>query len=290
MKQTAAWCVAIAVLTACTDAKHSDEYQTLLLEKTNLEAEVREKEEANREIIHFMTQIEDNLAAIREREMGIKNVKHESDLNEQDRVTLIVAEIGTYFDENRNIISKLEKQVAAQGKHNTDLVKLVALQKKALAEKEEQIRKLLLEVEDLNTRLAATVTEKNEEIFEKEEQLVKVRQVLHEKEKASSVAYFRSGSRRDLVDNGIISRAGGVLGIGKSDKVSTRLNPKSFTPVDMRATSEIPLGDIRKQKIITAHPGNSYQVVEASNGASFLKITDPDKFWSISKYLVVVVD
>jgi hypothetical protein len=31
-------------------------------------------------------------------------------------------------------------------------------------------------------------------------------------------------------------------------------------------------------------------VVEAANGGTFLKITDPDKFWSVSKYLVVVVE
>jgi hypothetical protein len=287
MKQTVVWIILVALVTACTDVKDSEEYQSLLQEKTKLEAEVKEKEGHNREIIHFMTQIEDNLAAIREREMGIKNVKHDSDLGDQDRVTLIVAEIGTYFEENRNIISKLEKQVAAQGNQNKELKKLVALQKKAITEKENQIRMLLLEVENLNNRLETTVTEKNEEITAKEEQLSEVRR---DKEKADSRAYFRSGSRKDLVKKGIIARDGGVLGIGKTDKVSTKLNPKSFTPIDIRATSQIPLGDIRKQKIVTIHPGNSYQIVQASNGGSFLKITDPDKFWSISKYLVVVVD
>ncbi len=290
MKQTAVWIAGVALLTACADVKDSDEYQTLLLEKTKLEAQVKEKEGHNREIIHFMTQIEDNLAAIREREMGIRNVKHDSDLGEQDRVTLIVAEIGTYFEENRNIITKLEKQVAAQGSQNAELKKLVALQKKAITEKENQIRMLLREVESLNTRLATTVTEKNEAITEKEEQLTEVRKVLSNKEKVSARAYFRSGSRKDLVQKGIIARDGGVLGIGKTDKVSTKLNPKNFTPIDIRATSQIPLGDVRKQKIVTTHPGSSYQIVQASNGGSFLKITDPDKFWSISRYLVVVVD
>lgn len=283
-------CAAIAGLAACTDVKKSEEYRTLLMAKATLEAEVSQQEKNNREIIYFITQLEDNLAAIREREMGIVNVKNDPTLQQEDRVTLMVAEIGTYFDENRNIIRKLEGRVQSQGRRNDELVRLVALQKNALLAKEKQIKELLQQVADLNAQLDYTVSRSNEEIMEKEAQLSRVRQVLNEKEKVSAQAYYKSGNRRELIKKGIIAKDGGVLGIGKTISVSPKLNPKSFTPLDIRVTSEIPLGDTRKQRVVTTHPANSYKMVEAANGGAFLKITDPEKFWSVSRYLVVVVD
>jgi hypothetical protein len=290
MKKIAVICAAVVGLAACGDVKKSEEYQSLLQEKTRLAVEADEMERSNREILHFITQIEDNLAAIREREMGIRNVKNDPLLLQEDRVTLIVAEIGTYFDENRNLIGKLEAQVKAEGRRNAELVRLVALQKQALAAKERQIAELVKQVEDLNAQLDYTVSRSSEDVIEKEKQLSHVRQVLNAKEKASARAYYKYGSRKELISKGIIARDGGVLGIGKTITVSAKLNPQNFTPLDIRKTSEIPLGDTRKQRIVTTHPGNSYRIVEAANGGTFLKITNPDKFWSVSRYLVVVVD
>jgi len=290
MKKITVLGMALAGLAACTDVKKSEEYRTLLLAKTNLETEMTEQERSNREVIRFVTQLEDNLAAIREREMGIVNVKNDPSLQQEDRVTLIVAEIGTYFEENRNIIRRLEHQVKAREGRNAELLRLVALQKDALQAKEKQIERLLQQVADLNAQLNYTVSRSNEEMVAKETQLSQVRKVLHEKEKVTARAYYKSGSRKELIKKGIIAKDGGVLGIGKTITVSAKLNPQSFVPLDIRQTSEIPLGDTRKQKIITTHPSSSYQVVEASNGGTFLKITDPEKFWSVSRYLVVVVD
>jgi len=290
MKKIAVICAAVVGLTACTDVKKSEEYQSLLAAKMNLEEEADQRERSNREVLHFITQIEDNLAAIREREMGIINVKNDPSLLQEDRVTLIVAEINTYFEENRNIIHKLEAQVQAQERRNGELVRLVALQKQALAAKETQIEELLRQVQDLNAQLDYTVSRSTEDVVAKEKQLSHVRQVLNAKERANARAYYKYGSRKELIKKGIVAKDGGVLGIGKTMKVSAKLNPQHFTPLDIRETSEIPLGDARRQRIVTTHPGGSYRVVEAANGGTFLKITDPDKFWSVSKYLVVVVD
>ncbi|MBD0254166.1 MAG: hypothetical protein ICV83_00490, partial [Cytophagales bacterium] len=208
MKKIAVMCAAVVGLAACADVKKSEEYQSLLREKTRLEVEADENERSNREVIHFITQIEDNLAAIREREMGIRNVKNDPSLLREDRVTLIVAEIGTYFDENRSIINKLEAQVKAQGLLNGELVRLVALQKQALTAKERQIEELLRQVADLNAQLDYTVSRSSEDVIEKEKQLSHVRQVLNAREKAGARAYYKYGSRKELIKKGIIAKDG----------------------------------------------------------------------------------
>ena len=40
---------------------------------------------------------------------------------------------------------------------------------------------------------------------------------------------------------------------------------------------------------MTSHPADSYSLDKDSNGQYVLRITNPDRFWSLSKYLVITV-
>ncbi len=40
---------------------------------------------------------------------------------------------------------------------------------------------------------------------------------------------------------------------------------------------------------MTAHPEGSYTLDRDAQGQYTLRITDPNRFWSVSKYLVIVV-
>ena len=57
----------------------------------------------------------------------------------------------------------------------------------------------------------------------------------------------------------------------------------------MRTLKEIPL-EMKKAKILTNHPEGSYSLVKNDKGLLTLVISDPQNFWSLSKYLVVNVD
>ncbi len=280
----------MASLSTCTDTKSSEEYQNLLVVKEHLEEELERREQYNRDVIHAMTQIEDNLAAIREREMGIVNVKNQSGANQKDRITLIVSEIGTYFEENRNIIRKLENQVKSHEKRNSELDKLVAFQKRTILEKEKQIQELLKKVSELNVRLEVSESEKNRIVLAKEAELDETLKELDEKEAVITTAYYKYGTKKELLSKGIIKKDGGVLGIGKTIALSNKLSTQTFIPLNINNTAEINLGFSEKQQIISVHPNNSYYFVKANNGASFLKITNPERFWSISKFLVIVTE
>lgn len=62
----------------------------------------------------------------------------------------------------------------------------------------------------------------------------------------------------------------------------------AFDPIDIRSTDEIVLGK-GKYQIITEHPTDSYKIND--NGSeSVLRIDVPKDFWSLSKYLVVLID
>ena len=66
-------------------------------------------------------------------------------------------------------------------------------------------------------------------------------------------------------------------------------NKEYFTKVDIRVDKEIKLYS-RSAKMLTSHPSSSYTLQRDANKQYVLRITDPQLFWSTSKYLVVLVD
>lgn len=58
-----------------------------------------------------------------------------------------------------------------------------------------------------------------------------------------------------------------------------------FVISDKRTLTTLPL-NATKVKVLSSHPENSYELIE-ENGQKTLKINNPDKFWSLSNYLVI---
>jgi hypothetical protein len=85
----------------------------------------------------------------------------------------------------------------------------------------------------------------------------------------------------------VLTKEGGFVGIGRVDKLNTSgLATKYFTQVDVTSTNTVTVA-ARKAKLATSHPEGSYRF---EGGAEKLVILDANAFWSISKYLVVVVE
>ena len=60
-----------------------------------------------------------------------------------------------------------------------------------------------------------------------------------------------------------------------------------FTKADLRNVSSIPL-NVKKATLMTSHPEGSYTFVEKEGKViTELSITNPEEFWSVSKYLVI---
>ncbi len=101
--------------------------------------------------------------------------------------------------------------------------------------------------------------------------------------------YYMVGTRDELTRTRVVEKKGGVLGIGSTLRLSDKLEDRYFQTADFMIMKEIALGNTGKVIIITTHPKNSYLIVNTP-GEKFLKITNPEKFWSASNYLVVEVD
>src|SRR5207253_11489062 len=82
---------------------------------------------------------------------------------------------------------------------------------------------------------------------------------------------------------------GGLLGMGKTSKLSSNFDNSKFTKIDYTQTTVIAVNS-DNVKIITSHPTDSYKMENDSKKKGVVRnlvITNPEKFWSASKYLVV---
>ena len=102
-------------------------------------------------------------------------------------------------------------------------------------------------------------------------------------------AYYTAGTSTELKEREILVKEGGLLGIGSVDQFSGKVDNSQFTSVDIRKVNAIPLNS-KKVELVTDHPQGSYELVmnEDEKQVDKLVITDPDKFWASSKYLVLV--
>ncbi|HEX8532039.1 MAG TPA: hypothetical protein VF646_18520, partial [Cytophagales bacterium] len=110
---------------------------------------------------------------------------------------------------------------------------------------------------------------------------------IEEKENTLNTGFVTYGNKKDLSDKGVI-QSDGTMGFGKI-VLSNKFEDNDFQAVNIREIGEIDMGVTKRQKALTQHPVDSYYFVK-TDGRTFLKIVDYQKFWSISKYLVVVVD
>jgi len=103
--------------------------------------------------------------------------------------------------------------------------------------------------------------------------------------------HYIIGEQKELKDKGVITKEGGILGIGASKKLDvSKLEPSLFTDGDQRELLSIPLYS-KKAKLITNHPEASYEFIMDSKGqVESLKVIDRKAFWSVTEYLVVEVD
>jgi len=100
----------------------------------------------------------------------------------------------------------------------------------------------------------------------------------------NSVWYCVAPSKK-LKDAKILTNTG----LFQSKKVlAVDFDKSAFTQVDLRNVTSIPTNS-KKAKVISSHPVDSYKLTTGDDKNITIEITNPSKFWSVSKYLVVQI-
>lgn len=111
-----------------------------------------------------------------------------------------------------------------------------------------------------------------------------------------NTVYYVVGTKQELKDRGIIQEVGGtrfllVTRTGETLKPAENLDPSMFTAIDRRQTAEIPLPRADKQyRLVTNQNVAFANLAPEAKGKvrGSLQITNPEQFWTNSKFLILV--
>ncbi|HEY6807786.1 MAG TPA: hypothetical protein VI160_03270 [Gemmatimonadales bacterium] len=114
-----------------------------------------------------------------------------------------------------------------------------------------------------------------------------------------NTVFYVIGTKDELIKKGVISEEGGsrfLFVLWKSGKTlvpARELDPRVFTQIDKRSVTSIPLPDSARTYRIVSRNDLSALGAQTDphgdfSGTRSLPIATPDRFWSTSKYLIIV--
>jgi hypothetical protein len=268
-----------------------DQINSLYADRNMMSLMVHTRDSSINDFMAAFDEIDSSISAINNMHHILVNEAVNNELNPDKRKKILkeIQFVNYQMDQNKKEIAELtaklnrsgaklslhEKKLASLNKRIEELDSNISLLKKQLAEKDFEISQLNLKVNDLNGQIKMQTSQ----LSSLESQLASLDVVLNR-------AYLVSGTYKQLKAKGIITRDGGLLGIGGNVHMASAVPDNTFEPLDIRQTKSITLS-ARKAEFISNHPKDSYQWVKSQNKIESLVITDPDKFWKYTKYAVL---
>ena len=188
----------------------------------------------------------------------------------------------------------------------------------SLRASERRVRSLTSVSDSLRNTLAATIANYDSVITNQREQLVAfaatldtlkgentaliavngaLRDTVGDLTLRDNTVYYIIGTKDELVQRGIIEETGGSRFLfvlwksGKSLQPARSLDPSAFTAIDTRQVTAIPLPDSTKAYHIASRQDVSALATPPDNGGNVhgaVRIAEPVRFWSGSKFLIIV--
>lgn len=183
---------------------------------------------------------------------------------------------------NKELINKLRQQLRESTIKGNAMKTTIENMMKQIEEKDKKIQALIeeLDAKDIHiSRLDEEVANLNTNVSNLTEESNQKTQTINTQDKQLNTAWFVFGTKSELKQQHILED-GRVL--------QANFNQNYFTKIDIRVDKEIKLYS-RSAKMMTSHPAGSYTLDRDANKQYVLRISDPQKFWSTSKYLVILV-
>lgn len=285
--------LAITIAMAVVFTGMQEEKKELQVQSLQLEEELQERDSAYNEIIDIMYGVESKIEKIKQRENLIADVSSNKDFTKADKQQMVsdmgkidsliiqtnqtVARLIAKLD-NANInLNSFKNRVNQLSNELKERKKSIAALREELKEKDVAIEEMTADIKSLEYRVdtqEATLDTQMAKINMQQDELSK--------------AFFAIGSEKSLVEDGLVSKEGGFLWFGKTNELDPDAAKEKFSEIDIRTTNRV-IVDAQKVDLITEHPTESYEIVKEGDVIKYIDIKNPDKFWEISKYLVVAV-
>ena len=282
--------------TSCNKGKTEAEQKN-----DSLSEVVEDKEGEIAELEALLQQVEDGFGEIAQAENRIMLERNRGEGNKSQAIQENLQFIKESLAEKQQTIDELQSRLESlRANSSADKKKyesLIAGYEKRINDFKEQVQGFQVYIADLESQLAAkdqTIAEQSANIAEQKAEIAEKQTTISEQsaeldsrartistqDKALHTAYYVYGTKKELKNENIL-KDGDVLKQGN-------FNKSYFTEIDIRMTKSIPLNS-KSAELKTSHPAGSYTLEKGADKKYTLRIVDPDKFWSTSKYLVILV-
>lgn len=288
MKKLTWIAVAIWMLAACNGNEKNPEMDRLEMEKEALIKESAAKDSTINSFLESLNEIEDNLIQVKQKQSNVvQTSKSGGELggSVKDRINEDIQFINELMEENKKKISSLQSKLKNSNLKIAEFEKTIKRMMEQMEEKDkeistlkEQLVSMNFQIEQLNQTLTVERTTSEQKS-----------KTIEEKTNKLNTAYYAIGTYKELRDNKVLDKTGGVLGMGKSKTLKSDFNQNYFTQIDITKVKAISI-NAKNAKLVTNHPASSYEFDSDKKTVRALMIKNADEFWKSSKYLVVVVD
>ena len=282
MKKLIIASLCLATLAGCQDNKSKVD-NAVTAERDSLNKVIAQKDNEINDIMSTFNQIEEGLREIGQAEGRISVARDGEGANRTQRIAENMQFIRQTMQQNRELIDKLRTQLRESSINGEQLKKTIESLALQLEEKDKQLQQLRAELDakdihimDLDEKIANL----NTNVSNLSSESAKKSETISAQDKQLHTAWFVFGTKKELKDQQILKNGKVLQG---------NFNKEYFTKVDIRVDKEITLYS-RSAKMLTSHPSSSYTLQRDANKQYVLRITDPQLFWSTSKYLVILVD
>ena len=267
------------------------EIAALTMEKNNISQMAQQKDSVMNDMESSFFEIENNLKLIKEKRNQISMVQSEGGKNRKQAIIDNINLLDNLVDENNKKIAELEQKLKKSGLNLKSYEKRLQSLNETIEAQNLEITELKSVVESKNITLAerdSKIQNMDLDIKNQSDTINYKQKVIVDKTDKLNTAHVVLGTFKELKEEGILNREGGILGLGSNKAIQDNFDPTHFTELDIRETKTIAL-NTKKAKVISEHPNNSYSLVEENGQIAYLEITNPQEFWRISKYAVIEV-
>ena len=280
MKKVLLFVVALLSLTACNQKNGSD--SKLVQQADSLNRIIAQKDNEINDMIGTMNDIEEGFRAINAAEERVSVARQGEGSSAKERIQENMQFIKQTMQQNRELINKLRNQLRQSSVKGDQLRRTLETLTQQMEEKDAQLKALQAELQAKNIQieeLSEHVSDLSTNVSNLKEESSEKSQTISQQDKQLNTAWFVFGTKKELKEQHIVE---------DGEVLRSNFNQDYFTKIDIRVDKEIKLYS-RSAKLLTDHPASSYKLEQDANKQYVLRIENPSKFWSTSKYLVIMV-
>lgn len=273
---------AMLVIVGCQEKKNNPVDLASIEQNDSLQKIIAQRDNEINDMMATMNEIQEGFREINAAENRVSIAKDGEGANKAQQIRENIRFISSRMQENRALINKLQKQLRESNFQGDQLQKTIAGMLKQLDEKDQQLQQLRAELDakDIHiSELDETINNLNTNVSDLKTESQQKSQTISNQDMQLNTAWYVFGTKKELKEQRVMVD-GKVL--------QSSFNKNYFTKIDIRVDKEIKFYS-KSAKLLTTHPSSSYTLTQDANKQYVLRITNPQIFWSTSKYLVVLV-